>query len=69
MKGPAIVRKPLSFLRPFHDRAESGEEDIILRLVLDRKDLFDSSRPGGFPDRVSTGGCRVGGEGSVAYLR
>jgi hypothetical protein len=25
----------LSFLRPLHHRAEAGEEDIVLRLVLD----------------------------------
>ena len=57
------------FLRSLHHRAEAGEEDIILRLVLDREDLFDSGLSCGIPDRVSTVGRRVGSEGSVTHLR
>ena len=71
MKGRArgLSQAPDCFLRSLHHRAEAGEEDIVLRLVLNRNDLFDPGRPCSIKDRATTSGCRVGGEGSVADLR
>ena len=57
------------FLRSLHDRAEPGEEDVVLCLVLDRGDLFDAGFSGRIEDRAVASCRRVGRKGPVAHRR
>ena len=69
MKGLADCKPRICFLRPFHDRAEAGEEDIVLRLVPDRNDLFDSGLPCGVEERVSVSMSESGVQQQLRRVR
>ena len=66
MRSSRLSASPGSVLRPFHDRAETDEKDVVLRLVPDGDNLRDPGLFGGIEDRIAGLGRRIGGESAVA---